>query len=438
MLYIYVDKLTNRLGYTINLIFKDLLQTDYMVTTSKEQFCAFEGAKLSYSENIIDNEIHIYPACNMMFETSIFSLEIDYVFEDDIPKIFRTYGDGNVLGFDIFCATFYMVSRYEEYLPFIRDKHLRFSAKDSIAYNKGFLDKPVVNIWAEFLKKKIAISYPNVSFHTRQFHFINTIDIDQAYCYKHKGLYGTIGGFAKSIMAGDFKDCIKRLKVLLNLERDSYDCFDYILNIQTKYKLKSIFFCLLGMRTEYDKNISPYNTTFRLLIKNLSDVAEIGIHPSYYSIEYPQEIASQIKLLSSLIHRNIYHSRFHYLRFSLPQSYDNLISNEIEDEYSMGYPDCIGFRAGICTPYSFYDLDKDCETKLRIHPFMFMDVALKNGMNLAVHEATEKINMIIDEVKKVNGELISIWHNESLSNQGQWKGWREVYEKQLKYINENK
>ncbi|MCF0210974.1 MAG: hypothetical protein HUK18_06685, partial [Bacteroidales bacterium] len=49
MLVIYIDKQTNRLGYTINLLFKDVLGVEFMVTTSKETFIAEKGAKLSYS-----------------------------------------------------------------------------------------------------------------------------------------------------------------------------------------------------------------------------------------------------------------------------------------------------------------------------------------------------------------------------------------------------
>ena len=33
-----------------------------------------------------------------------------------------------------------------------------------------------------------------------------------------------------------------------------------------------------------------------------------------------------------------------------------------------------------------------------------------------------------NNVKKVNGEFTSVWHNESLSNLDRWKGWREVFE----------
>ena len=45
----------------------------------------------------------------------------------------------------------------------------------------------------------------------------------------------------------------------------------------------------------------------------------------------------------------------------------------------------------------------------------------------------DEIKNIINQVKSVNGTFISLWHNESLSDQKRWKGWRRVYEEMIKY-----
>ena len=67
---------------------------------------------------------------------------------------------------------------------------------------------------------------------------------------------------------------------------------------------------------------------------------------------------------------------------------------------------------------------------------MLMDVTLKNYMELTVEEAMEATLEIIQQVKQVNGELISLWHNESLSEYGVWKGWSKVYEQLIKNATE--
>lgn len=433
MLLLYTEKQTNRLGYTLKLVFNELLGLDYVVTTDKEYFASFEGAKISYGSEKICDELHIEKANNILFDTTIKYIDVDYFEDKGIDKIFRNYSN-ECGGYDVLGAVFYMVSRYEEYLPFITDEHQRFSFQNSLAFKNNFLEKPVVNIWAKELEKSIKERYNDLEIKERQFSFLNTIDIDQAYKYKHKSWYRILGSIAKNIRNKNYKHVRQCLLVLLGRQKDTWDCFDWIISQTEERKLRTIYFILFGYYNKYDKNINIYNTFFRSLIKKISTNAQIGIHPSYYSMENPEGIVASKKILSVCVHKPITQSRFHFLRFRLPDSYSDLIDCGITDDYSMGYSNCVGFRAGICSAYNFYDLDKDCETKLRIHPFQTMDVAMKNGMKLDTTKAKEKIKQIVDEIAKVGGEYISVWHNESLSDDDQWQGWREVYKWQLEYI----
>lgn len=432
MLLIYVNKVTNRLGYTLNLIFRDIMHEDYSITTDKEAFAAHEGAKFSYCRQRICDEVFLY-STDLLFQTAIEVQTLDFFDKDGVPRFFRVYSADSVCDFDILAASFYLVSRYEEYLPFIQDEHLRFRYQDSLAYKKGFLGKPLVNIWVEQFRTKIRERYPQFATSERFFSFLNTIDVDSAYSYICKGLPRTVFGFAKDALRGRFSLCAKRIKVLTGFDADPYDTFDYIIAQQKKYRLNTIFFILFGYYGCYDKNISPDCRKFRLLIKSLCDYAKVGLHPSYETFDEPSQLTSQIKNLKSVIHKPLHRSRFHYLRFRLPESYRALLDNNIEADYSMGYANNVGFRASICTSFNFYDLALDFETKLRVFPFAYMDVALKNGLNLSPDKALEEIKSLADEVKKVNGQFISVWHNESLSDCLEWKGWREVYEGALAY-----
>ena len=66
--------------------------------------------------------------------------------------------------FDIFGASFFMLSRYEEYLPHIKDEYGRFEAKESLAFKYGFLEIPIVDKWVQILKIEILKKYPSVNF----------------------------------------------------------------------------------------------------------------------------------------------------------------------------------------------------------------------------------------------------------------------------------
>jgi hypothetical protein len=99
----------------------------------------------------------------------------------------------------------------------------------------------------------------------------------------------------------------------------------------------------------------------------------------------------------------------------------------------MRYASLVGFRASICTPFNFYDLDNELETKLKIHPFAAMEGTFKYYMNVPPEDAIKNMKSLIDAVKSVDGIFISLWHNDSLNDRGIWQGWRKVYEEMVQY-----
>jgi hypothetical protein len=99
----------------------------------------------------------------------------------------------------------------------------------------------------------------------------------------------------------------------------------------------------------------------------------------------------------------------------------------------MGYSSQIGFRAGIASPFPFYDLEREDITSLLIFPFAIMDATLHYYLKLSPKEALEKSKEVIDEVKRVNGCLIFLAHNDLISDEGPYKGWRDKFEDLLNY-----
>jgi hypothetical protein len=234
-----------------------------------------------------------------------------------------------------------------------------------------------------------------------------------------------------SVSNFEISDISERTKVILNLQKDPFDTFDFQLEIQKKYHLKPIYFILYADYGHNDKNIPVQNRNFQTLIKSLADYAEVGIHPSYNSNFNSKKLKHEISRLSKVLNREITKSRQHFLKVHLPVTYRNLINLDITDDYSMGYAAYPGFRASICNSFSFYDVDLDVETKLRVHPFTVMEGTLKDYLKLSPLEAVNTMKDLIAEVKGVNGTFISLWHNESLSNAKRWEGWRDVYEEMI-------
>jgi hypothetical protein len=430
-LLIYTHKITHRNKYIFDLVFKDMLGINFILTTDADNFRNDEGPKLSYTNNPISDELFFHSR-SLLFETGITEQNIS-VFTHGGQKVFFATGKGSALPFDVFAASFYLVSRYEEYLPHIRDEHDRFDAKNSLAFMNDFLQKPVVNIWVEWIRGLLKQKYPSLVFAEKKYEFVSTIDIDNAYAYREKGFTRSVGGYLKSLSQMDMAEIKERTRVLLGIEKDPYDTYDFQLEILKRYKLKSIYFFLLGDYGVNDKNLPIESKKFQSLIKMLGDYAQIGIHPSYGSNKSRAQLKKEVDRLSKVLHRDITQSRQHFLKLTLPETYRNLIDLDITDDYTMGFASQVGFRAGICTAFNFYDLDMELETKLKVHPFAVMEGTLKYNMKVPPQDAMNKIRPLIDEVKAVNGVFMSLWHNDTLNDKKIWTGWRSVYEEMVQY-----
>jgi hypothetical protein len=138
--------------------------------------------------------------------------------------------------------------------------------------------------------------------------------------------------------------------------------------------------------------------------------------------------------LKEIIHMPVTHSRQHFLKIDIPRSYRELLEVEVYNDYSMGYASELGFRASTCTSFLFFDLEQNRQTRLRVYPYSLMEATLKYYMGKNPEDAMQYFKPIIDRVKNVNGLLCTLWHNDSLSDYGEWEGWRKVYEDMLGYI----
>lgn len=434
MLQIYVPKLTNRLGYTINVLFKHILQADFEITTDKDTFQCHEGAKFCYGPQRIGDAPWVKNV-ELLFKTIIEDQEIQCFKHRGNCAFFQVKGQNLDKPFDILAASFYLISRYEEYLPHRSDIHKRFLAEDSLAYNHNFLEIPLVEIWALEIAEMIENTYPDYHFHRRHFSTKITIDIDAAFCYKNKGLFRSFtGSIRDAFFRHDMPEVKHRWRVLTNKERDPFNTFDYIIDKLGEHPgMKLIFFALLGDYDKFDKNITHLNPEFQELLKHLCDYSKLGIHASYASFENPKKLEIEIDRLSKIIHKPITRNRFHFLLLNLPASYKTLIANGITKDYSLGYANAVGFRASISSPFPFFDLTSNAETTLMLHPFSTMDTALMRHMHLSVDEAWKKTRTIMDACQAVGGCFCGIWHNENLSEIFGWQGWRKLFEQVLDY-----
>lgn len=432
MLLIYLPSATQRSKYIFELIFKNELGLAFEVTTDIEIFNRYNQEKLNYSFFRHYDELFI-KASPLLFEN--FIKKTDPVVEEKYEtKVLFPNDTSCDMGFDIFSAVFFMVSRYEEYLPFTPDKFGRYEAEDGLAYKNNFLQVPVVDKWIEILRDKLQKKFPSLKFKSSKFEAIATYDIDVAFKFKGRNFVRNAGSSIRDLLKFNVKNILERYQTLSNKAADPWDTYDYLLETLAQNKLHSVFFFLLGDLSNYDRNLHYGNPVMTGLINQIKEFSEIGIHPSFNSSLFFEKIASEKQKLEKIANKKIVKSRQHFLKFTLPETYNALIDAGINEDYSMGFPYKPGFRAGTSKPFYFYDLKNEKTTCLKIFPITIMEGNFTDNEYPDKKKIIETIFNLINEVKTVEGTFISIWHNHTVSDTTEYKEWRNIHDQMIQKI----
>jgi hypothetical protein len=423
LLLVYTHKITPRLKFTFKHICKRILGLEVKFTSKVEDFIAHNSLKMSYTRQPLSSELFVRSHA-LLFEQGLSDLDIN-VHSWDNTKGFFVTGERSDLPFDVFAASFYLLSRYEEYLPHVKDEFGRFMAKESLAYKHKFLNQPVVDIWAYKLRGVLKERFPEFLFPERTYSVQPVIDVPMAYYFRKKGLLRTIGGTISDIGRFKFKQLYQRYSVLMGFKRDPYDTFKWIITKQKQCDFKFMVLFLIGDYSTYDKNLSTNKKEFVSLIKSIADYCDVGIKVSYFALDDISILKKEKLKMEAIVNRELNAVRHSFSKLNLPKSYRNLIELEVNRDFTMGYIDTLGFRAGTCTPFQFYDLDYEVQTPLQINPYQCLD----NGLLKYQSELDKKehLQKLIDEIKAVNGRFVPIFHNYAFSDLDLWKGYRSLF-----------
>ena len=142
MLLIFVEKITERLKYTLDFVFNER-GIDYQITDDKYFFNDSTSEKLNYSDVYIEYVLYVRPS-PVLFEEGIsnYRLYTTGIFEDTDCLIFNRV-------IDPLSSIFYVLSRMEEYDPLYLDHHNRFESKNSVQNRFNWLNKAICDRWAE-------------------------------------------------------------------------------------------------------------------------------------------------------------------------------------------------------------------------------------------------------------------------------------------------
>ncbi len=427
MLLIYTHKITPRFSYIMKQIFENTLGVEIGYATKVEDFIKHSGPKMTYTKQPLQNEFFVR-SNDLLFEQGINDVPISVLDWDGTPCFFGTDERSNV-PFDVFAASFYLLSRYEEYLPHVKDVHGRFSPKDSVAYQNNFLHKPVVDIWAFKLFAQLQERFPELEGGIRNYRYTSLLDVTTSHCYSHRGVVRGISGLALDLGTFKLRRVVERLAVWLKLRKDPYDNFSQLISWHRENDVKSIFFFQFADYSKYDKNVSINNNNFKSLIKYIADYSTVALAASYTSFNHEDVLRKEKTNLEGVINRDVTSSRMRYNRVDVPETYRRLMAAEFTDDYTMGYSHEIGFRASTCTSFAFYDIPLEIQQPIKVHPYAVHDYALSTLKREG--EVSLRLNLVYDEVKNVSGSFRTVFSNELLGSSERLE-WKTIYKTVLK------
>lgn len=417
---IFVDQISERLVYTMHFVFEEH-GLSAQLTNDRVFFEQATGLKLNYSSWNIPDAPQLLPA-NLLFEEQ---LNPDLTIEKTVWEGMDCLAIDEII--DPFAAIFYIISRYEEYNYPVLDKHGRFEAKNSILFKYNWLQLQIVERWVRAIMVRFAPSLMP-QFDAEKWHtFVPTFDIDNTFAFQWKEGWRTWLSTAKDLMQRNKSRRIQRKKVQSGVETDPFDCFDFLNKVARKHPETRLFW-LLGDFAEHDKNISWSDPRHQALIQSFDPIARVGLHPSYASNTSEIKLAQETDRLSHILGAKPLESRQHYLKLAIPHTYRRLISLGFHADFSMGYAEEFGFRAGTARPFNFFDLERNKDTNYKVFPFVYMDGTLLEYKAYDIETAKRVIALLAEEVKRYGGNFCCIWHNETIAEAGKWKGWGSVFE----------
>ncbi|GAA0873545.1 hypothetical protein GCM10009117_26920 [Gangjinia marincola] len=381
------------------------------LTSIIDEFVAHEGPKISYGQKRLGNEFFVKQH-GLLHEQGFSDVTVKVQPWDDTICFFKV-SENSDLPFDIFSASFYLLSRYEEYMPHVKDSKGRFPAEESLGYKHNFLDSPVIDIWAQkflsLLQKRfdVIVDKPISKPET-------ILTVKELYRYQQKGILRTVGGFITDLSTFNLQGILTRIKVLLGGKSDPYDHYDDLIDFSKTNQINFTFMFQLSDFSIDNRNINFQRVKYRSQIKSLADYGSVGLHVGTFAIKR-QEVLKKEKLrLEDITNEALKKTIVSENELNLPDYFNHLVFLEVEKDYSMGYPNKIGFRAGTCSPFLFYEINYEQITPLKVVPYVFHDYTL--GI-----ETRDQMNMQLVRIKNklihVEGKLVMIFSNSTFEDE---------------------
>ena len=307
----------------------------------------------------------------------------------------------------------------EEYNPKILDRYNRFSY--SFSKNHNAL-KPWVSKY--LFDNGLDVKYPDSEeYAVCLTHDIDVLHFDKMHIMKEIYASWKIKNLKKirNVLISSFS---KKYNPLWNIKD--------IINLEKEYGAQSTFY-FLGI----NKNNLDYNYDIEELRHDLHYILdskfEVGLHGSHVAYDDYKSLMNEKTAIEKVSGKEITGFRNHFLRFKVPDTWENIAKAKIEYDTTLAYADCLGFRNGMCYPFRPYNLNTEELINILEIPLIIMDFTIDRYMQIKSDYIWPTLEMIIKEVKACKGVLTILWHNTYLDGE-----YKRLYKKILSYCRNQK
>lgn len=329
---------------------------------------------------------------------------------------------------DLFGSCFFMLTRYEELVCQERDGHDRFPSEQSLAYQEGFLDYPIVNRYTELLWSMLNSLWPGLNRKRRESRKVISHDVDYPFfTFRRSNLSIAKESLGDVIKRRQLESAMRKARMIgsgvTTLERDPFNTFDWMMELSERAGIRSSFYFITEQtEADIDGNYSINDPEIHSLMIRIHERGhEIGLHPSYRTYLSPQQIKREFRILRNEaelagIRQEQWGGRQHFLRWKAPDTWQGWEEAGLQYDSTLGYSDRPGFRCGTCYEYPVFNLRTGMALKLRERPLVVMELTVLDAMRSGPDEeqAFAEISHYYRECAKYQGDFTLLWHNSRL------------------------
>lgn len=323
--------------------------------------------------------------------------------------LFTVDGGAAQCSADLLASTVLTLSRYEETVPGPRDRHGRFPADASLAAKHDFAMRPIVDEFGLALEDALQRLFPTWKPEPRSLQVHLTHDVDEI------GIPFTLRKVAKSCVRGGMSRAVRDVLSGFGGRPTSLAAVLDTVRLNRSRNLHGSVYWKSSPSRDFDSGYEIRDRRVDEVMQTLSDSGiEHGVHPSYDTYLDRECLAEEIGRLRRVIGGGApLGGRQHFLRWS-PQTWSDWEACGLGYDSSVGFSECVGFRAGTCHPYRPWLFDQDREAELLEVPLIAMDCALTGPMGLRGEQCVEPLLKCIEACKFAGGVFTLLWHTDSI------------------------